>query len=119
MNSQILKTLNLPDSPGIYIFKDNAEKAIYIGRATSIQDRVKSYFTAELIHSRGPLLVDMVIKAKTIEYIETDSVLEAIILENNLIKEFTPYYNTKEKDNRSFNYIIITDEDFPKVMVER
>jgi excinuclease ABC subunit C len=61
----------------------------------------------------------MVIKASTVEYIQTDSVLEAIILESNKIKEFQPYFNTKEKDNKSYNFAIITDEEFPRIIMAR
>lgn len=119
MNSQFLKTLNLPDAPGVYFFKDQEGNILYIGRATSLKDRVKSYFGDDLIHTRGPLLVDMMTKATTVDCSEADSVLEAIILENNLIKEHQPYFNTREKDNKSYNYVIITDEEFPRVMLVR
>lgn len=119
MRSQILKKANLPDSPGIYLFKDKKGNILYIGRATSLNDRVKSYFRDDLISTRGPLLVDMVSKSSVIEHIKTDSVLEAVILEANMIKEYQPYYNTKEKDNKSHSYIVITEEDFPKVLIVR
>lgn len=110
---------NLPDNPGVYIFKDESGKILYIGRATSLRDRVKSYFGHDLLQTRGQLLVDMMAQAFNIDHKETDSVLEAIILESNLIKEHQPYYNTKEKDNKSWNYAVITDEEYPRVMVVR
>ncbi len=120
MTSQDFAQLDIPDGPGVYFFKGNTSSEIlYIGRATSLRDRVKSYFAKDLIETRGPLLVDMVARASTIEWQVTDSVLEAIILENNLIKANWPTYNTKDKDNRSYNYVIITDEDFPQVMLVR
>ncbi len=119
MTSQEFKDLNLPESPGIYIFKDNEGNILYIGRATSLKDRVKSYFSNDLIQTRGPLLVDMVTKSKNIEFIETDSVLEAIILESNEIKKYQPYFNTKEKDNKSYNVVVITDEEFPRIAIVR
>lgn len=118
MNSQQLKKLKLPDSPGVYIFKDK-KGILYIGKATSLRSRVQSYFGRDLIATRGPLLVDMVTKAEKIEFIETDSVLEALILEANLIKKHQPKYNTKEKDNKSFNYVCITREKISKVLVVR
>ena len=65
------------------------------------------------------MLVDMVYRANKIDFIKTDSVLEAIILEVNLIKKYQPKYNTKEKDNKSFNYVVITKEDFPRVLIVR
>ncbi len=119
MTGQEFKELNFPESPGIYIFRDREKTIQYIGRATSLKDRVKSYFSNDLIATRGPLLVDMVTKATSIDYIETDSVLEAIILESNEIKKHQPYYNTKEKDNKSYNVIVITDEEFPRVCIVR
>lgn len=122
MTSQDFAQLDIPDAPGVYFFKGPKEMKtpiLYIGRATSLRDRVKSYFAKDLIATRGPLLVDMIAQAESIEWQVTDSVLEAIILENNLIKANWPVYNTKDKDNRSYNYVIITDEDFPQVMLVR
>ncbi len=118
MNSQDLIKAKLPDGPGVYLFK-KGKTVLYIGKATSLKDRTKSYFSKDLIATRGPLLVDMVFKADHLEYEETDSVLEALILEAHLIKKLQPKYNTKEKDNRSYNYVVITDEEFPKVLIER
>lgn len=113
------KKLNLPDAPGVYFFKDIDNNILYIGRATSLYDRVKSYFSNDLIATRGLLLVDMVSKATSISYTQTDSVLEAVILESNEIKRCLPYYNTKEKDNKSYNFVVITDEEFPRVVIVR
>lgn len=108
----------LPDTPGVYLFKKGKE-ILYIGKATSLRDRVKSYFSHDLIATRGKFLVDMVSKSDKVDYFRTDSVLEAIILEANLIKKHQPKYNTKEKDDRSYNYIVITKEDFPRVTLIR
>lgn len=108
----------LPNTPGVYLFK-KGRSVLYVGKATSLKDRVKSYFGDDLIETRGPLLVDMVTTAKRLDYIQTDSVLEAIILEANLIKKYKPFYNTKEKDDKSFYYVVVTDEDFPRVFLER
>lgn len=94
-------------------------ETLYIGKATSLRDRVRSYFNDDLIKTRGRLLVDMVAQASTISFQETDSVLEAFILESELIKQHLPRYNTKEKDNKSFNYVVMTKEDFPRVLVVR
>ncbi len=117
--SQLLKAANLPDAPGIYFFKDTEGQILYIGRATSLRDRVRSYFADDLFDTRGQLLVDMVARATKIDFKETDSVLEAIILEANQIKQHQPYYNTQEKDDKSWNWVIITDEEFPRVFPER
>ena len=119
MNPKDLKTLNLPDAPGIYFFKDAQGSILYIGRATSLKDRVKSYFSNDLIQTRGPLLVDMMTKSSKVDFIQTDSVLEAIILESNEIKKHLPYFNTKEKDNKSYNFVVITDEEFPRIIIVR
>jgi excinuclease ABC subunit C len=113
-----IQKIKLPDAPGVYLFKQG-KVVLYVGKATSLKDRVRSYFGADLIQTRGPLLVDMIYKADKIDHIKTDSVLEAIILEVNLIKKYQPKYNTKEKDNKSFNYVVITDEDFPRVLIMR
>lgn len=118
LKSQDLKKYHLPDSPGVYFFRAGNNN-IYIGKATSLKDRVKSYFSNDLISTRGPLMVDMLYRANKIAYIKTESVLEAIILEANLIKKYQPKYNTKEKDDTSFNYVVITKEDFPRVMIVR
>lgn len=108
----------LPDGPGVYIFKKGS-KTLYVGRATSLRDRVRSYFGDDLIATRGPILVDMVTLATSVDYIETDSVLEAIILEANLIKKYQPKYNTIEKDNKTFNYVVVTKEVFPRIITVR
>ncbi|MEI6191270.1 MAG: GIY-YIG nuclease family protein [bacterium] len=118
MNSQDVKKANIPNLPGIYLFKKGVD-ILYIGKATSLKDRVKSYFSNDLIGTRGPLILDMVFKADKIDFIKTDSVLEALMLESELIKKHQPKYNTKEKDNKSFNYVVITKEDFPRVLIVR
>jgi len=115
---QEFKKLNIPKNPGVYLFKKDKE-IIYIGKATSLKDRVGSYFGADLISTRGPALVDMVTQSISIEWIETDSVLEALILEAELIKKHQPKYNTKEKDNKSFYMVGITDDALPRVVLVR
>lgn len=119
MRSQTLAKLKLPDSPGIYIFRDRNKRPLYIGRATSLSDRVKSYFSADIIVTRGPRIVDMVTKAVTVTHQQTDSVLEAILLESNLIKKYQPAYNVDERDDKSVQYVVITDETWPRVFLVR
>jgi excinuclease UvrABC nuclease subunit len=112
----------LPDSPGVYFFKKTVGKKqdiLYIGKATSLRDRVRSYFAKDLLKTRSMLIADMVTLADTIDYEKTDSVLEALILEAELIKKHQPKYNTKEKDNKSFTFAVITDEEFPMVSIVR
>lgn len=130
VKSQELKKFKLPDRPGVYFFKKGRE-ILYIGKATSLRDRTRSYFSSDLIATRGPLLVDMVTRATNIDFQETDSVLEALILEAALIKKHKPHYNTREKDNKSWNWVCITRpasphngsqagwEEFPKVLTIR
>jgi excinuclease UvrABC nuclease subunit len=118
MNIKDLPKFKLPISPGVYFFL-RGSKLLYIGKATSLKDRVKSYFVRDLIGTRGPLIVDMAFKATDLKFQKCDSVLEALILEANLIKKHQPYYNTKEKSDKSFNYIVITKEKLPKVIIVR
>lgn len=113
----------LPDLPGVYFFlgskKDSKKEILYIGKATSLRDRVKSYFSKDLIVTRGGLVQQMIQDVKSVDFQVTDSVLEALILENNLIKKYQPHANTKEKDDKSFNHVIITREKFPQVLLVR
>src|ERR1035437_3877729 len=118
-----LKKLNVPDVPGVYFFKDEKKgkdgTILYIGRATSLHDRVRSYFGDDLIKTRGAFIVDMVTQASIVEWQETASVLESIILEAHVIRAHKPKYNTKEKDDRSYNYVVVTAEDFPRIILVR
>jgi len=119
MNSQDLQKLNLPDAPGVYFFIGSKKEILYIGKATSLKDRVRSYFSKDIVKTRGPLIVRMLEEAQTVRYIETQSVLEALMLEASQIKKYQPVANVKEKDNKSFNMVVITDEDFPRILVVR
>ncbi len=119
MNLDQFKKKKLPDTPGVYFFLGKRKKILYIGKATSLKDRVRSYFASDLIEGRGQRIVSMVDEAKYLEWRETDSVLEALILEANLIKTHKPHYNVLEKDGKSFNYVVITKEDFPRVLLVR
>jgi excinuclease ABC subunit C len=118
MTRKQLVKLKLPDSPGVYFFKAG-KTIIYIGKATSLRDRVRSYFSTTLGDARSSAIVAMTGEARSISWKETDSVLEALILEANLIKKHQPIYNSRDKDNKSFNYLVITKEDFPRVLVMR
>jgi len=109
----------IPDAPGVYFFLSKNKKVLYIGKATSLRDRVRSYFAADLHEVRSPLIANMVVKAASIDWRETDSVLEALILEANLIKTHKPEANTDLKDDKSWNYVVITKEDYPRVLVVR
>lgn len=119
MISQQLKKYDIPELPGVYIFRDYQKRPLYIGRATSLKDRTKSYFANDLIETRGPRIVDMVTKAKTLTWETTDSVLEAIILESALIKKYQPHYNVDERDDKSSYYVVVTAEEWPRVFLAR
>lgn len=119
MKKQELASIGLPDTPGVYFFRDDEGKILYIGKATSLRDRVRSYFGPDLIKTRGLRLVSMVTIAKTITHQATGSVLEALLLESKYIKEHNPIYNTREKDNKSFVCVVITKEAFPRVLTMR
>ncbi len=112
------KQLKLPDAPGVYRFMGKGSTVLYIGKATSLKDRVRSYFSAT-VATRGRHVEEMVRDARTITWEETDSVLDALVLESALIKKYHPPANTKEKDNKSFNYLVITKEEYPRILVIR
>lgn len=119
MKSQHQSIKSLPKNPGVYKFIDKKGVVLYVGKATELYSRVRSYFGKDLINTRGPLILDMVTLADRVEFVQTDSVLEALILEAELIKKLQPKYNTKEKDNKSFLCVVITNEVLPKVLLIR
>lgn len=118
MTTDSFKKLELPRTPGVYIFKKGNE-IIYIGKATVLAERVRSYFSKDLFETRGPKIVQMIEEADTLEWQQTDSVLEALILEAKLIKRHQPRSNTRDKDDKSYWYVVITKEDFPRVLAVR
>jgi excinuclease ABC subunit C len=106
---------NLPKSPGVYIFKNKKGDIIYIGKAGRLPKRVRSYF----LDSADPRAKRMVADIEKIDYKTTETVIEALILEAKLIKKHEPYYNIKQKDDKSFLYVVITDEKYPRVILKR
>ena len=113
------KKKKLPDTPGVYFFLGARKKILYIGKAASLRSRVRSYFSKDLRKTRGSHIVRMVEKARGLNFKKTDSVLEALILEAYLIKSHKPPFNTDEKDDKSFNYAVITKERYPRVLLAR
>lgn len=108
----------LPDSPGVYLMHDEKDEIIYVGKAISLRNRVRQYFRKSTVKS--PKIEKMVTKIVRFEYILTDSELEALILECNLIKEYRPKYNTMLKDDKTYPYVRVTvNEDFPRVIIAR
>ena len=120
------KIFNLPKSPGVYEFRDKKGKIIYIGKATSLRDRVGSYFRGfdegstfvktKVEPSRRPNIELMMPEVVDIKIHKTETVLEALILEANLIKKHQPRFNVIQKDDKSFGYFVITREEFPRVL---
>lgn len=111
----MLKTL--PSDPGVYIMKDKAGKVIYVGKAKILKNRVRQYFQKTEKHP--PKVSAMVSKVETFEYIITDSELEALVLEANLIKKYKPYYNILLKDDKNYPYIKVTNEEYPRLKFVR
>lgn len=108
----------LPAKPGVYIMHDGNDTIIYVGKAINLHNRVRSYFRKNI--GRGPQIDKMVTQIARFEYIITDSELEALVLENNLIKEYSPRYNTMLKDDKTYPYIKVTLGDaYPRVMLSR
>lgn len=113
-----IEALTIPDAPGVYFFKRNAT-VLYVGKATSLKSRIKSYFDGTLLEKRGPLVSSVVEEANRIAWQETDSVLEALLLEAALIKRLKPKGNSASKDDKSWNYVVVTNELFPRVLTIR
>ena len=108
----------LPAKPGVYIMHDEADEIIYVGKAISLKNRVRQYFQSS--RNKGPKIEQMVTHISRFEYIITDSELEALVLESNLIKEHRPKYNTMLKDDKSYPFIKVTvQEAFPRVLFAR
>ncbi len=108
---------NLPEQPGVYLFANEAGETIYVGKARSLRDRVRSYLGARGVHPRTDALLD---EAAGLDVIITDSVVEALALENNLVKERSPRYNVRLRDDKNYPYLQLTmNEEFPRVLVAR
>ncbi len=108
----------LPKEPGVYIMRDKKDSILYVGKAVNLHNRVRSYFRENI--GRGPMIDKMVSLIARFEYIVTDSELEALVLENNLIKENSPKYNTLLKDDKTYPYIKVTvGEDYPRILFSR
>ncbi len=104
-----------PSSPGVYIFRNSSGTPIYVGKAKSLRNRVASYFARDLLDRTQ----QMVSSAHSLEFIMTDSEAEALLLESNLIKQHYPKYNIELKDNEKYTYILITDEEYPRMLLVR
>lgn len=112
------KIKDIPKRPGVYFWKKE-DQILYIGKATNLSQRTASYLGSKLMVARGPLIVKMIEEADSLFWRETESVLEALILETNLIKKEQPKYNSKEKDNKSHNYVVVTKDEIPRIYTVR
>lgn len=110
------RLVELPDISGVYLFYNEQKELVYVGKATSLRSRVKSYFRG--LRTPRPI-EEMIHEVVDISWRETESVLEAVILESIFIKKFLPKYNVLGKDNKSWNYILITKDEYPKVITMR
>lgn len=109
------KIIAFPKAPGVYKFLDAQKTVLYVGKATSLRDRVKQYFGGN--DTRGERIERLVEESVDINVQETDSVLEALLLEAELIKKYQPKYNIDGKDDKSFSYFVITHEEFSRVLI--
>lgn len=109
---------NLPNRPGVYLFRRGRE-ILYVGKATNLRNRIKSYLSKDLRQTRGEWLVKMTQEATGVDFHLTGSVLEALILEAGLIKKYQPAFNTRDKDDSSFSFVVITKEEYPRVLLIR
>ena len=118
-NFQIEEELKkLPARPGVYLMHDASDAIIYVGKAVSLRNRVRQYFQSS--RNKGPKIEQMVTRIRRFEYIVTDSELEALVLECNLIKEHRPKYNTMLKDDKTYPFIKVTvGEEYPRVLFSR
>ncbi len=110
------KINKLPASPGVYLFYGKNSRLLYVGKAANLKSRVRSYFGNK---KDGRLIGNFVHEIKDVKTRETDSVLEALILEARLIKKFQPEYNVSGKDDKSFSFIAVTREEYPRVFLAR
>ena len=116
MNLTLQKKLELlPNNPGCYLYKDNIGEIIYVGKAKNLKNRVKSYFT----WTHNKKTQTLVSKIEDLEYIIVNSEKEALLLENNLIKKYRPYFNIRLKDDKSYPYLMITKEEHPRLLMTR
>ena len=107
----------LPGSPGVYLMHNAKDEIIYVGKAISLKNRVRQYFRESTVKTAK--IQQMVANISYFEYIVTDSELEALILECNLIKKHRPRYNTMLKDDKTYPYIKVTNEEFPRLLFTR
>jgi len=112
----MLDTLNLPNEPGCYLLKDKFENVIYVGKAKNLKKRIKQYNKKNDFDIKTQSMIGYI---ESVDFVATDNEVEALILENTLIKKYQPKYNIRMKDAKSHSYILLTDEPFPLVLIAR
>jgi len=118
MNLEEIKKLNIPKTPGSYQFRDASGKIIYVGKAVDLRSRVLSYWREATSHT--PAKYSMLKKVASIEWIEVESEIEALLLEANLIKKFQPEYNVVMRDDKRYSYIeVSTEDEYPRISITR
>ena len=110
------RNLDLPDAPGVYLFKTDSGKVLYVGKATSIKNRVRSYFSPNPDRAMIPQLVS---SSDDVDFIVTGSPSEALVLEKQLIRKHKPRYNSMFKDDKSYPFIAITKHEYPRIIYTR
>ncbi|RME29899.1 hypothetical protein D6792_02835 [Candidatus Parcubacteria bacterium] len=114
-----LERLAVPEQPGVYLFLDQRGKPLYIGKAAVLRDRVRSYFREDLAATRGERVAQAVAQAATLEWRVCANVLEALLLEAALIRQYKPPGNARQKDDKSYWVVVITNEKWPRVLLVR
>lgn len=107
---------NFPTDPGCYLFKDQKRNVIYVGKAKNLKKRIKNYAQKKNLDLKTLMMLE---QAKTIDFIITDNEVESLVLENTLIKKYQPRYNIRLKDAKSHSYILITNDEFPRMVIDR
>ncbi len=109
-------TMNLPNEPGCYLFKDKNENVIYVGKAKNLKKRIKQYSKKNDFDIKTQSMLNYI---KSVDFVATDNEVEALILENTLIKKYQPKYNIRLKDAKTHSYILLTDEKYPRILIAR
>ena len=110
------RSSDIPTAPGVYLYRDEAGEILYVGKAKSLRSRVKSYFSP----SDHPIkTMRLVLRIRQIDWVIVNNEVEALLLENKLIKQHTPKYNVNLKDAKTYAYISLTRENFPRILTSR
>ena len=107
------RSIDLPASPGVYLFKTDEGRVLYVGKATRLNERIRSYFAT---NPDRQMIPELIARADDVECIVTTTPQEALILERQLIREHKPRFNSMLKDDKSYPYLVLTNEEFPRIM---